>query len=238
MAPAAGFAAYSAAPSRVRQALPVARAGRERVLAQHPVQDRVVHVELRVVVPARMLGERRDHPFVCVGEPARTLHVIAGPAVPRLPLQVLQHGLVAGHDGVPHSLRPRRPFLRFASPTSVTRLLRPDLQRCMQPARRDAAPADSRGVAPAENLIHAGESRCMGEARPSHDWYRSIICRRFRPRGSSGPGRGLPELRSFLRSERSRSQFSSSPSSCEWPPLASWPLHPCQWDCFPTTSGR
>ena len=115
---------------------PVPRPGRQRVLPQDPVEDRVVHVQLRVMVPAGVLRERRDHPLMRVHEPARALAVVTRPAVTRLALQVLQHRLVPGHDRVPHHLRPPSPLPRFVRPASFPGLLGPDLQRRVQQADR------------------------------------------------------------------------------------------------------
>ena len=115
---------------------PVTGPGRQRVLALDPVEDRVVHVQLRVMVPAGVLRERRDHPLMRVHEPAGPLAVVTRPAVTGLALQVLQHRLVPGHDRVPHHLRPPSPLPRLDSPASFPGLLGPDLQRRVQQADR------------------------------------------------------------------------------------------------------
>ena len=95
-----------------------------------------MHVQLRVVVPAGVLRERRDHPLMRVHVPARALTVVTRPAVTGLALQVLQHRLVPGHDRVPHHLRPPRPLPRLARPAGFSGLLGPDLQRRVQQADR------------------------------------------------------------------------------------------------------
>jgi len=81
------------------------------VSARHPVQDRVMHVQLRITVPARMLQKRRHHPLMRIDIPARRMlsqrtavlaardrAVVVGPAEPGLVLQVLQRRCRSGAD--------------------------------------------------------------------------------------------------------------------------------------------
>jgi hypothetical protein len=110
--------------------------GSERVVAEHPVQDRIVDVQLRVAVAARVLRERRDHPLVGVHETARSPAVVTGAAVPGLPLQVVEHGLVGSHDRVPHGLSALFPHGCLGGLADLARLLRLNLQRRVEQADR------------------------------------------------------------------------------------------------------
>ena len=79
------------------------------VRAQHPPQDAVVDVQLRIVGPRRVLEERGDGPVVRVDEPAGAAAVVTDPGVAGALLQVVQRGVVAGPDRVLDGLLVRRP---------------------------------------------------------------------------------------------------------------------------------
>nr|WP_246244280.1 hypothetical protein [Amycolatopsis pithecellobii] len=66
------------------------------VAALDAVEDRVVHVQLRVVIARVVLKEARDHQVVRVDEPARGAAVVAHSGVAGVLGQVIQHRPVPG----------------------------------------------------------------------------------------------------------------------------------------------
>ncbi len=96
-------------PDRGRgRAHPVDRPGVQgapvAVGALHAVDDRVVDMQLRVVIPGVVLEERRHRPPVRVHPPPRGAAVVPDPGIAGVVLQVGQGGVVAGPDRVLHRL--------------------------------------------------------------------------------------------------------------------------------------
>jgi hypothetical protein len=83
------------------------------VRALDPVEDRVVDVQLRVVIPGVVLEERRDRPVVRVHPAARGAAVVSDPGVAGVLREVVQRRAVAGPDGVLDRLPVRGPSLGF-----------------------------------------------------------------------------------------------------------------------------
>ena len=76
------------------------------------VQDRVVDVQLRVVVAVVVLEERRDRPFMGVHVASSVTAVVSNPGVPGVFSEVVQRGLVPGPDGRLDRLTMDSPRLR------------------------------------------------------------------------------------------------------------------------------